>query len=100
MEHKPYYTIREKSWIARIAAWKLNATCVAIVLGHTIHLHNATKDELLRNKAWLTHELCHVRQFEEHGFFLFLFKYLIESVRHGYYNNRFEVEARAAESEC
>lgn len=100
MKNNPGYTIKEKSWIARIAAWKLNATSVAIVVGHTIHLHNTKKEELLSNKEWLTHELCHIRQFEEHGFFRFILKYLLESIRHGYYNNKYEVEAREAEREC
>ena len=68
-----------------------------MVLGNTIHLHNATKNEFLNNPRWLKHELCHVRQFQQHGYLFFIFKYLWESVKNGYYNNRFEVEARAAE---
>ena len=51
------FRIKENSWIARIAAIKLNAASVAIVIGNTIHLHNATKAELLANRRWLTHEL-------------------------------------------
>jgi hypothetical protein len=39
-----------------------------------------------------------VEQFRRHGFFKFLFLYLWESLRHGYHDNRFEVEARAAET--
>ena len=35
----------------------------------------------------------------EHGFIGFLVKYLAESVRHGYHNNKYEKEARAAEEE-
>jgi predicted SprT family Zn-dependent metalloprotease len=91
------YRVKEKSWIARIAAWKLNATGVAIVFGNTIHLYNTTREDFLRNDCWLKHELCHVRQYREHGFFGFIWKYLLESIRHGYYNNKFEVEARQAE---
>lgn len=68
-----------------------------MVLGNTIYLHNATKQELLQNQRWLKHELCHVRQFQQHGLVLFIIKYLWESMKNGYYNNRFEVEARAAE---
>lgn len=93
------YILKENSWIARIAAWKLNAASVAMVLGHTIHLHNTTKEVFLINTQWLKHELCHVRQFEQHGFFPFLIKYIVESIRKGYYHNKYEVEARLAEDE-
>lgn len=89
--------IKENSWLAKIAAAKLKSSSVAMVLGNTIHLHNATKKEFLNNSRWLKHELCHVRQFQQHGYLLFIVKYLWESLRNGYYNNRFEVEARAAE---
>jgi len=81
-----------------MAAAKLGTERVAIVVGHTIHLHGAAYSDLLANKAWLRHELCHVKQYEEHGFLLFIARYLWESLRKGYHNNRFEVEARAAEA--
>jgi hypothetical protein len=91
------YTIKENSWIAWLAAKKLQAVAVAIVVGSTIHLHNASKQDFLQNKRWLKHELCHIRQFKQHGFLPFIVKYLLESLQHGYYNNKYEVEARAAE---
>ncbi len=83
--------------LAKIAAWKLGAGNIAIVLGSTIHLFNCSKEKFLHNKRWLAHELCHVQQFQQHGFFPFLIKYGWESLRKGYYNNKFEVEARKAE---
>jgi len=92
------FSIKENSWIAKIAALKLRSTRVAIVIGDTIHLHNTSKQEFLQDEKWLRHELCHVRQFREHGFFTFILKYLWESIRRGYYNNRYEKEARAAEN--
>ena len=70
-----------------------------MVLGKTIHLHNITKNEFLQNEQLFKHEMCHVRQYQQHGYLPFLFKYLVESLRKGYYNNKFEVEARAAEDE-
>lgn len=91
--------IKEKSWIARLAAMKLRSLQVAIVIGDTIHLHNTTKVEFLSNTSWLRHELKHVEQYRRLGFTRFLFLYLAESVKKGYYNNRFEVEARNAEKE-
>jgi hypothetical protein len=89
--------IKENSFVARIAAFKLGTKSVAIVLGKTIHLHNATKSAFLQNKRWVKHELCHIRQFKEHGYLPFIIKYLWESIRNGYHNNKYEVEARAAE---
>jgi len=91
--------IKENSWIARIAAYKLNARSVAIVIGHTIHLYNTSSDEFLKNTSWVKHEMCHIRQFREHGFVPFMIKYIFESLKKGYYNNKFEVEARKAELE-
>ena len=99
MRTEPRYRVIENSIIARVAAWKLQASAVAIVIGHTIYLHNTKKEEFLQNARWLRHELCHIRQFEEHGFFSFILKYLLESARHGYLNNKFEAEARRAEDE-
>jgi len=93
------YTIKENSFLAKLAAWKLGKSTMAIVFGSRIHLFNCSKETFLSNQSWLRHELCHVKQYQQHGYLLFLFKYLWESIRHGYYNNRFEVEARAAESD-
>ncbi|MBC7937069.1 MAG: DUF4157 domain-containing protein [Rhizobacter sp.] len=93
------YKIRQNSWLAKMAAWKLKTRSVAFVLGSTIHLHNVSPAEFLENKSWLRHELCHIRQFEQHGFFIFIAKYIWESIRHGYYNNKYEAEARRAENE-
>lgn len=84
--------------MAGIAAWKLSASSVAIVFGSTIHLWNCSKEEFLQNEKWVKHELCHIRQYKQHGYWGFIIKYLWESLRKGYYNNRFEVEAREAEN--
>lgn len=89
--------IKEKSWAAKIAAKKLRSRSVALVLGNTIHLWGAGRDELLNDPAWLNHELKHVEQCLRYGLLWFLALYLWESVRKGYYNNKYEVAARAAE---
>src|SRR5688572_21611441 len=90
--------IKENSWIAKFAAKKLHASNVAIVIGKTIHLHNATRQQFLQNEKWLKHELCHIRQFQQYGFLNFIVKYLWESYKRGYFNNKFEIEARKAEN--
>ena len=96
---KLYFLIKERSFIARLAAWKLNSDKVAIVIGKTIHLHNTERNEFLQNKRWVLHELKHIQQFQKHGFLPFIFLYLWESLRHGYANNKYEIEARAAEND-
>ncbi len=90
-------TIKENSWMAKIAARKLKEKKVAMVLGKTIHLHNTSKSEFLLNKRWLRHEIAHVKQYKKFGIMQFLFMYLMESFNNGYDNNRFEVEARIKE---
>ena len=93
------YRIKENSLIAKIAAAKLKSGSVAIVIGSTIHLHRVSEKDFLKNEKWVKHEMCHIQQFKKFGFFKFILKYLRECARVGYYNNRFEVEARKAESE-
>jgi hypothetical protein len=95
--NKTSFNIKENSWLAKIAAWKLRSYSVAIVMGKTIHLHNTKKEAFLQNTTWLKHELCHIKQFTEHGYVLFIVKYLWESIKNGYHNNKYETEARAAE---
>ena len=92
------YRIKEKSFIARLAALKLGSKKVAIVIGKTIHLHNTRREEFLENKNWLLHELKHIEQFQRYGFIRFIFLYTWESIRNGYANNKYEIEARAAEA--
>ncbi len=91
------YRIKTDSLFARIAAMKLGSRQVAFVLGSTIHLYNTSEEEFLENTCWLKHELCHIEQFRRYGFFTFIFLYLYESVKHGYHNNKYEIEAREAE---
>ncbi|RYY18650.1 MAG: DUF4157 domain-containing protein [Chitinophagaceae bacterium] len=93
------YRIRENSTLARLAAWKLGTPKVAMVLGSTIHLYNTSAKEFLANERWVKHEMKHIEQYRRYGLIPFLWKYLIESIRHGYYNNRYEAEARAAETD-
>ena len=82
-----------------MAALKLGADKVAIVIGKTIHLHHTQQQDFLADKRWVRHELKHIEQFQRNGFFRFIFLYLLESVRHGYAHNKYEIEARQAEQE-
>jgi hypothetical protein len=96
--NKPDFIIKENSFLAKLAAKKLRSPAAAMVLGKTIHLHNITKAAFLQDERLLKHELCHVRQYKQHGLFGFLGRYLWETLRKGYYQNKFEVEARQAEN--
>lgn len=95
--NQPNFLIVENSGLAKIAAWKLGCKSVAMVWGKTIYLHNTTQKEFLQNATWLKHELCHVAQFKKYGYIRFTILYLWESMLKGYQNNKFEIEARAAE---
>ena len=92
------FEIKENSWIAKIAAMRLQSENVAIVLGKTIHLYHVSKEEFIKNEKWVKHEMCHLQQFKKYGFLPFIFKYLWESMRVGYYKNKYEAEARNAEN--
>ena len=89
--------IKENSLIARIAAWKMNSSQIAIVIGRTIHLHNTSRKEFIENKRWLSHEMEHIRQYRKYGLIRFIVLYLVETAKKGYHNNKYEVAARAAE---
>ena len=91
--------IRERSWKAKLAARWLGVDNVAFTLGKTIHLYNATAQEFLHDARWVKHELKHVEQFKRYGFIPFIARYTIETIKRGYRNNKYEVEARRAEQE-
>ena len=80
-----------------MAAWKMKTQQMAIVIGKTIHLHNVSRDEFLENERWLKHELEHIRQYRRYGMISFIIRYLIESAKNGYTNNKYERQAREAE---
>ncbi|MBY5957309.1 hypothetical protein KUV50_04115 [Membranicola marinus] len=86
--------IKSNSWLARLACRWMKSRRVAIVVGSTIHMYGAEPQNLFDDQNWLAHELVHIDQFEKYGFFRFIILYLWETVKHGYYNNRYEVEAR------
>jgi len=89
--------IKENSWVAKLAAAKMKAGKLAIVFGRTIHLHNTSRQEFLSDTEWVCHELKHIEQYRRHGFAGFIALYLFDWMRKGYYNNRFEAEARSSE---
>jgi hypothetical protein len=94
-----FVKIKENSWLAKLAAQRLDSSSLAMVIGKTIHLHNSSKENFLRNTRWVRHEVAHVKQYAQLGFFRFIFLYLLETFNKGYENNRFEVDARLKEKD-
>ena len=92
--------VKENSWLARLAAAKLKSKSVALVIGKTIHLHGVSRERFLQNPIWVRHELKHVEQYQRLGKINFLASYIAEWMRHGYHNNKFEIEAREAETDA
>lgn len=74
----------------RIGGWMLGqATVAAITLGSTIFLAPETR----LDPELLLHEFRHVQQFSERK--MFPFHYIWQSLRRGYYANRYEADARS-----
>lgn len=90
--------IIENSLQARLAATYLRSKSVALVLGRCIHLYGVSRQQFLADASWVKHELKHIEQFKKYGYLKFLWMYFFETLRHGYFNNRYEAEARAAEN--
>jgi len=72
---------------------RLHGRAVATTRAGSIYLRGAA-DEFFANPWLMLHEYCHVIRQWQAGT-LSVMRYLAECLRHGYWNNRFEVEARA-----
>ena len=90
--------IYSHSFIARLAAAFRRTERIAIVFGNNIYLFNTSRQDFTKHTRWLRHELMHVQQYQQHGTLRFIILYLFEYLKNGYYNNKFEQEARAAEN--
>lgn len=91
------FNIVEGSLIARIGRIFMKSPNLALVIGKTIYLSGVRKEEFLKDERWLHHELVHVQQYKKYGRLKFLWLYTLESIRKGYRNNKFEIEARKEE---
>ena len=85
-ERISHVKVIEHSWFAR-----LHGACATTRL-QRIYLRGSAAD-FFSNPWLMLHEYCHVlRQWQTGS--LTAPRYLLECLRHGYWNNRFEVEAR------
>lgn len=89
-------TVREGRWIPTVGGWLARARgpAAAVTLGRTIIVHPGVQ----LSQPLLRHELAHVRQWAEQPL-TFPLRYAWQHMRHGYRDNPYEVEARAAESD-
>lgn len=86
--------VRHGRWVPLLGGWLTRSRhpAAAVTLGRTIIVHPAARltERLVR------HELAHVRQWQERPL-TFPLRYAWRHLRHGYRDNPYEVEARAAE---
>ncbi len=86
--------LRRGRLVPTLGGWfsRLGGPAAAVALRRTIIVH----PRVALTRPLLLHELTHVRQWAEDP--LFPVRYTLEALRRGYPNNRYEREARAAES--
>jgi len=70
---------------------RMKGPAAAVTLGRTIVVHPGVR----LSRRLLVHELTHVRQWEADPWFPV--RYTLETLKHGYRENRYEIEAREAE---
>ena len=88
----PDGVILRRGWLVpRLGGWmaRMKGPAAAVTLGQTIVLAPG----VTLTPQLLTHELAHVTQWKHDR--LFPVRYVLASVRHGYRNNPYELEARA-----
>src|SRR5512135_3418731 len=92
----PGVAVRRAHWLPALGGVlaRMGAPAAAVTLGRTIVVH----PEVPLTPRLLRHELAHVRQWQANPF-AFPVRYVWYSIRHGYNDNPFEVEARLAEGE-
>jgi hypothetical protein len=84
--------LREGRLVPRIGGLlaRMGAPAAAVTLGRTIVVNPGSR----LSASLLVHELTHVRQWRADA--LFPLRYTLATLRHGYVNNPYEVEARLA----
>ena len=80
--------------IPRLGGWLsgMRTPAAAVTLGNAIVVH----PDVQLTPRLLRHELAHVRQWRNAPV-SFPLRYVLGHLKHGYHNNPYEVEARAAE---
>lgn len=89
-------TVRTGRWIPALGGFfgRMGAPAAAVTLGRNVVVH----PDVRLSRRLLAHELEHVRQWDADVWFPL--RYTVESLRRGYFDNRYELQARAAEGRC
>ena len=87
-----------KIWIASLFMKLKKSESLATTLGFKIHLKNTTERDFVNDICWLRHELQHVIQYDTIK--LFRLKYIIDIIKNGYSNNKYELEAEKMAIAC
>lgn len=90
----PGVVLRSGGLVPRIGGLlaRLGGPAAAVTLGRNIVVRPGTR----LTRSLLEHELVHVEQWRKDP--LFPIRYTLATIRHGYWNNPYEVEARAAQA--
>ena len=88
---KTSYTIK----VYRAKLW-FNSNTVGITFGSFVFISEKIWDNDQEREQTILHESVHVQQWHDKGWFGFGFGilYILYSIKYGYYQNPFEVEAR------
>lgn len=81
------------SKIAKFIGWiNKSKSGYAVTITKNTTLYSIDKE--LVSTTWRKHEDCHKKQIANLGWFKFMFSYFYQSIKFGYTNNKFEIEAR------
>ena len=89
--------IKEQAIIAKLAAVFLKQKRMAVTINNKIYLYNCSAKDFLHLETWVCHELMHVQQYQKLGRLKFISFYFLQLIINGYYNNKYEKEARENE---
>lgn len=82
------------NWFAKILNLFSPGKNFAITLSKDCVRYSCSKEIVDSNPKWRKHEECHKKQISDLGLLKFYWQYFIDFLKHGYKNNKFEVEAR------
>lgn len=88
--------IKENTLVSKIAFRLIKSyknKAVASAIGKTIHLHAISDIDFVNKDMFLRHEMQHAIQYQTIR--LFALKYIWETIKNGYFKNKYEVEANS-----
>lgn len=90
--------IKEGSWRDKFLALWAKVCGTRKIQGFTTFNHSIwIRPDRTDDKQLLAHELMHIKQIDDLGIVEFTYKYVKELIKVGYYDNKYEVQARKAD---